>query len=420
MAWNLLIPALTTVGASLISGKATEKAADSSVKATERNIAAQREAQKDQQLAQNISNLKSSKLANLIAKNMKEGGSKQYEDSLKQFREVNQSSLGNIFNKNMPAELNDTNSVGNIFNKSLPAELSDKTLPQQLGQTPAAISKLQNLIRAQALPEQRAAASQARLALEQQGVRGPESALLQAMQTNRLQGELANRAEQIALQQSLADRDTRINQLLADRGLRINQGLQDRNAQINQLLADRDTRIKQGLLDRSTEQGALLADRGAMQDLLSQLVINSQEAARTPVVEESELDEIFKESEPNDNRNRINRNRINRKNITNRILKDKEVEYMETIDDLNNQLDQAVKNNDTEQIEYLESQLELGDDLLDKIYAINEYEQNLYYDQGISGLTDKEIKEKVNDVYYDVIWRRRERPELNLTNKEEN
>ena len=75
--------------------------------------------------------------------------------------------------------------------------------------TPMQISRLQNLIRQQALPEQRRAMAQGRLALEQQGVRGPESALLQQMQANRLQESLANRAQQVALQQALADRQAR-------------------------------------------------------------------------------------------------------------------------------------------------------------------------------------------------------------------
>jgi hypothetical protein len=340
MVWEFVIPAVIDMGKDYIEGKANEKVAKDNKKYQEKldNLQFEREKSmiKDQQLFQNISNLKSSKLANLIAKSMKEGGSKQFEDSLNEFRKSNQSSL-----------------------------------PAILSQTPAAVTKLQNLIRAQALPEQRAAASQARLALQQQGVRGPESALLQAMQNNRLQSELANRAESVALNQALQDRQTKI--------------------------------------------GALLADRGAMQNLMAQLALNSQEAARTPVVDEQQLDEIFIESEPNDNRNRINR-----KNISNKTLKDKEVQYIEKLDDLNSRLDQAVKNNDKEQIEYLESQIDIGEDLVDKIYAINEYEQNLYYDQKISGLTDKEIEEKVNDIYLDVIYRRRERPELNLTNKEEN
>ncbi len=75
--------------------------------------------------------------------------------------------------------------------------------------TPTQISKLQELIRQQALPEQRRAMSQGRLALQQQGVRGPESALMQQMQANTMQESLANRAQQVALQQQLRDRERR-------------------------------------------------------------------------------------------------------------------------------------------------------------------------------------------------------------------
>tara|TARA_R110002020_G_scaffold164811_2_gene351794 strand:+ start:78 stop:770 length:693 start_codon:yes stop_codon:yes gene_type:complete len=75
--------------------------------------------------------------------------------------------------------------------------------------TPTQISKLQELIRQQALPEQRRAMSQGRLALQQQGVRGPESALMQQMQANTMQKSLANRAQQVALQQQLRDRERR-------------------------------------------------------------------------------------------------------------------------------------------------------------------------------------------------------------------
>ena len=85
--------------------------------------------------------------------------------------------------------------------------------------TPMQISRLQSLIRQQALPEQRRAMAQGRLALEQQGVRGPESALLQQMQANRLQESLANRAQQVALQQALADRQARA-KLAAEQSIR--------------------------------------------------------------------------------------------------------------------------------------------------------------------------------------------------------
>jgi len=75
--------------------------------------------------------------------------------------------------------------------------------------SPESISKLQMLIRQQALPEQQRALEQGKIALQQQGVRGPEAALMLQRQQNRLQSDLANRAEQVALQQALSDRDVR-------------------------------------------------------------------------------------------------------------------------------------------------------------------------------------------------------------------
>jgi hypothetical protein len=71
---------------------------------------------------------------------------------------------------------------------------------------PQQISRLQQLIREQALPEQQRAMEQGRVALQQQGVRGPEAAILLQQQSNALQRDLANRAEQVALQQALQDR----------------------------------------------------------------------------------------------------------------------------------------------------------------------------------------------------------------------
>lgn len=71
---------------------------------------------------------------------------------------------------------------------------------------PEQISRLQQLIREQALPEQQRAMEQGRIALQQQGVRGPEAALMLQQQANAMQTDLANRAEQVALQQALQDR----------------------------------------------------------------------------------------------------------------------------------------------------------------------------------------------------------------------
>jgi hypothetical protein len=81
--------------------------------------------------------------------------------------------------------------------------------PAETTGTPAAVSRLQQLIREQALPEQQRALEQGRIALQQAGVRGPEAALMLQRQQNRLQSDLANRAEQVALQQALSDRGVR-------------------------------------------------------------------------------------------------------------------------------------------------------------------------------------------------------------------
>ncbi len=69
------------------------------------------------------------------------------------------------------------------------------------------------------MPEQQRALSQGRLALQQQGVRGIDAALLQQKQANQLNKQLAMDAEKIALQQSLADRQAR-QQLAAQSALK--------------------------------------------------------------------------------------------------------------------------------------------------------------------------------------------------------
>ena len=75
--------------------------------------------------------------------------------------------------------------------------------------TPQAVSRLQSLIREQALPEQQRAMSMGNIARQQQGVRGIDSAVLAQQQSNALNKQLANRAESVALQQQLADREAR-------------------------------------------------------------------------------------------------------------------------------------------------------------------------------------------------------------------
>jgi len=97
--------------------------------------------------------------------------------------------------------------------------------------TPEAVTRLQQLIREQALPEQQRALAQGKIALQQAGVRGPEAALMQQRQQNRMQTDLANRAEQIALQQALSDRGIR-QQFASQRGLQqVAQARADRAAQ---------------------------------------------------------------------------------------------------------------------------------------------------------------------------------------------
>ena len=75
--------------------------------------------------------------------------------------------------------------------------------------TPQAVSRLQSLIREQALPEQQRAMNMGNIARQQQGVRGIDSAVLAQQQSNALNKQLANRAESVALQQQLADREAR-------------------------------------------------------------------------------------------------------------------------------------------------------------------------------------------------------------------
>tara|TARA_R110000824_G_scaffold83265_1_gene208430 strand:- start:236 stop:733 length:498 start_codon:yes stop_codon:yes gene_type:complete len=75
--------------------------------------------------------------------------------------------------------------------------------------TPQAVSRLQGLIREQALPEQQRAMKMGNISRQQQGVRGIDSAVMAQQQSNALNKQLANRAEGVALQQQLGDREAR-------------------------------------------------------------------------------------------------------------------------------------------------------------------------------------------------------------------
>tara|TARA_R110002012_G_scaffold303138_1_gene504753 strand:+ start:516 stop:1106 length:591 start_codon:yes stop_codon:yes gene_type:complete len=75
--------------------------------------------------------------------------------------------------------------------------------------TPEAVSRLQQLIRDQALPEQQRALAQGNISRQQQGVRGIDSAVLAQQQSNALNKDLAMQAEGMALEQALRDRQAR-------------------------------------------------------------------------------------------------------------------------------------------------------------------------------------------------------------------
>lgn len=109
--------------------------------------------------------------------------------------------------------------------------------------TPESVSRLQSLIREQALPEQQKAIAQGRVARQQQGVRGLDAAVLEQQQANALQKQLSQRAEQVALQQQLADRERRAQlaarqseQALPGTIMGTDETAQDTNAALNKVL----------------------------------------------------------------------------------------------------------------------------------------------------------------------------------------
>lgn len=68
---------------------------------------------------------------------------------------------------------------------------------------PQEVSRLQQIIREQALPEQQQALRRAKLSQTQAGVRGPEAALLQQMQARELGKQLGLEVEKIGLEEAL-------------------------------------------------------------------------------------------------------------------------------------------------------------------------------------------------------------------------
>ena len=72
--------------------------------------------------------------------------------------------------------------------------------------TPEAVTRLQQLIREQALPEQQRAMNLGNIQRQQQGVRGIDAAVLGQQQSNQMNQQLARQAEGIGLRQALQDR----------------------------------------------------------------------------------------------------------------------------------------------------------------------------------------------------------------------
>jgi hypothetical protein len=83
---------------------------------------------------------------------------------------------------------------------------------------PEQISRLQEIIRQQRLPEQQQAIKRGQLAQQQAGVRGPEAAQMTAMLAGRLGRELGFDVEKLALEEELRRQRSR-EQLAGQRGL---------------------------------------------------------------------------------------------------------------------------------------------------------------------------------------------------------
>lgn len=75
--------------------------------------------------------------------------------------------------------------------------------------TPSEITRLQQIIREQKLPEQQQALRRAKLAQTQAGVRGPEAARLQQMQAQELGKQLGLEVEKIGLEEALRRQKSR-------------------------------------------------------------------------------------------------------------------------------------------------------------------------------------------------------------------
>ena len=101
------------------------------------------------------------------------------------------------------------------------AEIGEQAQQQFMAATegrPEQITRLQEIIRQQRLPEQQQAIKRGQLALQQAGVRGPEAAQQTAMLAGRLGRELGFDVEKLALEEELRRQRSR-EQMAGQRGL---------------------------------------------------------------------------------------------------------------------------------------------------------------------------------------------------------
>lgn len=101
------------------------------------------------------------------------------------------------------------------------AEIGEQAQQQFMAATegrPEQITRLQEIIRQQRLPEQQQAIKRGQLALQQAGVRGPEAAQQTAMLAGRLGRELGFDVEKLALEEELRRKRSR-EQMAGQRGL---------------------------------------------------------------------------------------------------------------------------------------------------------------------------------------------------------
>lgn len=169
MAWAMIGAAAIGAGSSYVAGKKASKQNEQNVSASKYGADLQRETALDQlNLDRDKLRLNRDKL--LMGADLGRSGQGRAEGSLNRFMgDFNQATTG----------------------------------------TPEAVSRLQQLIRDQALPEQQRALAQGNISRQQQGVRGIDSSVLAQQQSNAMNKDLAMQAEGMALEQALRDRQAR-------------------------------------------------------------------------------------------------------------------------------------------------------------------------------------------------------------------